>query len=232
MTTALCTFCGDTKFGATVPCGACGEGPTGDDSLDILLSEHRMDVPSLERLGGVVRSINEAVKDPLIRFWTFIDYLSDHPADLLSVTLPEEAVGEVKAVRAAARLPVVELDIEVPPPGQDGNLLSVRLPAKMLAAFQAAHAGRGLVPSEICLADGRTVGGDVLMAIDPPVFAYRKHGKIETSEVAAIRPVRHPQLGGPKNAKWINAEGESVRSPSKSAGDEAPRRTRAPRRRK
>ena len=206
MTTALCTFCGETKFGAMVPCGDCGEGPTGNDGLDILLSDHRMDVPSLERLGGVVRSVNAAVKDPVLRFWTFIEYLSDHPADLLSVTLPEEVAAEVKAVRAAAALEVVDLEVNEPPTGEDGNMRSVRLPPEMLEAFRGDNEDRAFVPAEIRLADDRTIVGAVLLAIDPPVFAYREGEKIETSQVAAIRATSHEHLGGSSDAGWIAAE--------------------------
>jgi hypothetical protein len=82
MTTALCFNCGETKFGAWCPCGKCGVDTCGNRELDILFSDHRMTVTTLEKFGGLIRQLARVTSDPGVRFWAFISYVSQHPSEL------------------------------------------------------------------------------------------------------------------------------------------------------
>lgn len=107
MTMALCFNCGHTKFGALVPCQECRSGPTGDISLDIAFSDHHMSVSSIGAFGEVVRAIHRVCDDDVLRFWSFIRYVSVNHGDILGVQMPDEAAARCDAVLALAQPPPV-----------------------------------------------------------------------------------------------------------------------------
>lgn len=76
MTMALCLYCGDTKFGALIPCPNCKADSTGNMNLDIAFSEHPMSVATIEAFGEVVRAIRRVCEDDEMRFWAFASYRS------------------------------------------------------------------------------------------------------------------------------------------------------------
>ena len=61
MTKAVCFRCGDIKFGAFNPCGACGETPRNDEDLilSLAMTDHYFNDPVVSRNwwkfdGGVI----------------------------------------------------------------------------------------------------------------------------------------------------------------------------------
>lgn len=109
MTKALCFHCGEVKFGAICPCPSCGTASTGDMSLDIAFSDHRMDVQTLEEFGEVVRAIEKVEGDPRLKFWAFIEYVSQHHPTILHVELKPEVKADIEQLLEGVVLPEVTL---------------------------------------------------------------------------------------------------------------------------
>ncbi len=113
MTVALCLSCGSTKWGALCPCPACQAGPTGDFSLDVAFSDHRLSAATLEQFGAVIKAIATRTDDPELRFWSFIEYVSRNHPNILSVELKPEVREQVAAVLSGLEVPPVQVR---PPP--------------------------------------------------------------------------------------------------------------------
>jgi hypothetical protein len=107
MTWALCFSCGATKFGAICPCPKCNVSSTGDMSLDIAFSDHRLAVETLREFGEVVRAIHRVCEDDDLCFWTFIHYVSTNHPSLLGVNMPPEQQQRCREVLARADPPPV-----------------------------------------------------------------------------------------------------------------------------
>lgn len=110
MTMALCFNCGHTKFGAICPCPECQVSSTGDISLDIAFSDHRMSVATIGAFGKVIQAIRKVCDNDQLRFWTFIRYVSVHHDTILGVQLPPEQQAECDAVLARADPPLVAVE--------------------------------------------------------------------------------------------------------------------------
>ncbi len=106
---ALCFNCGEVKFGALCPCPKCRTGSTGDMGLDIQFSDHHYDVETLKEFGNVIRAIQGACNDPATRFWTFLEYVSEHHPNILSVQLKPEAKAKAAEILSGLALPPVTL---------------------------------------------------------------------------------------------------------------------------
>ena len=110
MTYALCFNCGETKFGALVPCPTCGAPATGNWSLDIAFSDHHFPRESLAKLGEVVAAINTQSDDQAMCFWTFIHYVSVNHPSVLDVDLTPEVQSQAEALLAGLTLPEFTLE--------------------------------------------------------------------------------------------------------------------------
>jgi hypothetical protein len=68
MTTAVCTQCGGTKFGALCPCDRCGITPssTSEKAKSVLLSDHYYTLNELNELGKAVKSGEPIAYDPAL----------------------------------------------------------------------------------------------------------------------------------------------------------------------
>ena len=58
MTTAICYKCGEFKFGAMLPCQACGATPTTDDDLvlSVTMTDHYFDKKGLIEIGQKIKN--------------------------------------------------------------------------------------------------------------------------------------------------------------------------------
>lgn len=115
MTMALCFYCGEVKFGAICPCPKCGNKSTGDMSLDIAFSDHHLKVDTLKEFGEVVRTIQAVDGDPRLKFWAFIEYVSQHHPTILHVDLKPEVKADIEQLMDGIVLPEVTVrDVERP----------------------------------------------------------------------------------------------------------------------
>lgn len=105
MTTALCTACGAMKFGAWLPCKACGVGSTGNRNFDIFMSDHYLDDQALSFLGGVAGKIRGVVPDPESAQQLFMYYAVQTLPGLGRVDIDPEQRIRVERALTAARLP-------------------------------------------------------------------------------------------------------------------------------
>ncbi len=110
MTMALCFNCGNTKFGALLPCPECGAGSTGNMGLDIAFSEHHMSGGSIEGFGKVIRAINQVCDDESPRAKSFIRYVSNEHSDILTMDLPPNEAAECDEVLKRAQPPKVTVE--------------------------------------------------------------------------------------------------------------------------
>src|SRR5215831_4148 len=57
MTHAVCFKCGEMKFGAWVPCSACGARPASDReiNLSMAMTDHYFDLETLEQMGAKIK---------------------------------------------------------------------------------------------------------------------------------------------------------------------------------
>lgn len=74
MTVAVCTNCGELKFGACCECGVCGSSGL-DSEVSILLSDHYLSEDELLRIGNVLRVIHDTELDEETRFYLLEYYL-------------------------------------------------------------------------------------------------------------------------------------------------------------
>ncbi|MES2461879.1 MAG: hypothetical protein V4671_14945 [Armatimonadota bacterium] len=109
MTQALCLSCGGVKFGALVPCLDCGAQPTEGMEIDILFSDHWMDIKSLKQFGTVIRTINNASPREDLRQAAFLLYISEYHPSVLRYDLTAEFVPVVRDFLSGLTLPTVEL---------------------------------------------------------------------------------------------------------------------------
>jgi hypothetical protein len=109
MTIALCLNCGSTKVGALSRCWSCKAGPTGNFTLDIAFSDHRLARSALEQFGAVIKAIADRTEDQELRFWSFIQYVSSNHREILSVELKPEVREQVETVLAGLEVPPVEV---------------------------------------------------------------------------------------------------------------------------
>jgi hypothetical protein len=125
MTSALCLRCGAIKFGALCPCMTCYADEDPDHALAIALSDHHLAVPSLERIGRLIRDLAARSSDGDARRAALLLFLSQlgprytRPVPeaiaprarelLASVDVPGVTIAPRVPVRAA-RLPPVPVD--------------------------------------------------------------------------------------------------------------------------
>ena len=123
MTWALCLNCGEIKFGAICPCPRCEVATTGDMSLDIAFSDHRLSKDSLAQLGKVIAAIHQASGDKELCFWTFIHYIATEHSEILGVSLQPDLRARAEQLLASITLPPVELagGRRGPPKPTNGN---------------------------------------------------------------------------------------------------------------
>lgn len=205
MTIALCFHCGKTKFGALCPCGECGGGASGNLNLDILFSDHRMPVASLEKFGSVIQRIEEVEQDPMVRFWAFIKYVSDHPTDLLKAEPPAEIAEQVRRALAAAQAPTIEVEVigggvSNGPPADE-----IDVPPRMLAAYLAVHPCEVIHTVQIRRRDGTVVVGALVVKVvgEPPQLIMDPSLELTTDDIGAIRKKPGWLLGWLFRPKWF-----------------------------
>ena len=109
MTYALCFSCGNTKFGALVPCRECGAPASGNVDMDIAFSDHVIKLPTIEAFGAVLKALRGVCDDEDLRSWAFIRYLSVHHPDILRVELSEAEERTFDEILSRTPLPVVTI---------------------------------------------------------------------------------------------------------------------------
>jgi len=107
MTWALCFHCGETKFGAILPCPECNVASTGNMQLDIAFSDHRISKETIAAFGRVVQAIRQVCDDDELGIWSFLRYISINHPHILKITLDPEMATQAEAVLVAANPPLV-----------------------------------------------------------------------------------------------------------------------------
>lgn len=110
MTKALCFQCGEIKFGALVPCFACGAAAVAID-LNIAFSDHHIVHDSLVDLGNVIKAINEAdeTQDQSLRLWTFLRYVTVNHPEILTIEMDESSRQTCETLLSSANIPSIEV---------------------------------------------------------------------------------------------------------------------------
>ena len=203
MTTALCFHCGDTKFGALCPCGKCGAPPTDNHDLDILFSDHRMPVKTLQEFGDVIKRLSDICDDEPIRFWAFIQYVSNLPADLMSANTPAEIEDEVRSLLLSADLPDIEVEL-IPIPKYDGPPeQTVEIPDRLFDAYANATNFNIIRRVEIRDRYGNCLRGFLFKSDYTPTFVGPAEPELKSEEIVAIRNAPGCLLGWLIKPKWI-----------------------------
>lgn len=107
MTVALCLSCGEIKFGALNSCIACGASPSGNMDLDILFTDHYYDQTTLKEFGAVIAVIGTKILDRKLKFWAFLNHISDHYPEVLTIKLEPETRSKIQSVLRNVDLPLV-----------------------------------------------------------------------------------------------------------------------------
>ena len=202
MTTALCLRCGETKFGAFCQCHSCDAPATGNHNLDIAFSDHRIPVGSLEQLGGVIRSVNEASDDPDTRFWAFISYVSRTNDELLSATPPSELQERVDSILSSIQLPLFELKLKELPADDGPPVKNVEIPKSLFERYAAANNFFAIASVQVRDHQG-TIHSATLMDDDGPLLVCREDSSITPGSIAAIRKSPGCLFGWLIKPKWI-----------------------------
>lgn len=107
MTMALCLNCGKLKVGALCPCFECNSPPTGD--WDMLFSDWHFSYFQLQRLGVIIKKINELTPEPRLRILSFLVYVSRSYPNVLRLRLSPEEIQEAEQVLARLQISAVGL---------------------------------------------------------------------------------------------------------------------------
>ena len=202
MTTALCLNCGETKLGALCPCSACNAPATGDHSLDILFCDHQITVPTLRRLGDVIKQIHAETGDPDIAFWAFISYMSAHPSDLLKAEPPDEIASSVKSLYGSLDLPMVEIEmkeiVDHSPPMRDS-----KLPAQLFQAFDNKYGFPGIAAVQVIDFSETIERGIVTKGRDGITLSVNESSAIDTANLKAIRKMPGCLFGWLIKPPWL-----------------------------
>ena len=86
MTVALCTNCGESKFGAWCECYKCGSIGF-DRELSLLLSDWNLSEYEMSQIGKAVRVISGTGLDEEIRFMLLVYYISKKWPKLLTCSI-------------------------------------------------------------------------------------------------------------------------------------------------
>jgi hypothetical protein len=111
MTSALCTRCGAIKFGAYCPCRDCGAPADPDKDLSIALSDHRLSVGALERIGEVVRAIAAASPDGDLRRAALLQMFRERFPPSYHREVAPSLVEPARAILATIALPTVNIQL-------------------------------------------------------------------------------------------------------------------------
>ncbi len=114
MTTALCTNCGNLKFGAYLSCEKCNCGLTGKMGIDALFNDYSFTEQTLREFGQVIQTLRFKTNDEDIAFWAFVKHVSDqYPEALYSYpvsvcpTVPPKYRISCKTLLSQSHLPEV-----------------------------------------------------------------------------------------------------------------------------
>jgi hypothetical protein len=108
MTQALCLFCGEIKHGALCHCWKCKNGPTGNEELDCVFSDHLMSIDTMRDLGTIIKTINRETVDIEFRFGVFTKYISINMPNVLTVEPNSECESIINAIYEKLNLPKTE----------------------------------------------------------------------------------------------------------------------------
>lgn len=111
MTAALCTACGNLKFGAWLPCKSCGTSSTGNQSLDIFFSNHYLDREALAFLGTVIARIRRVAPEPETGHRLFLYFVSKNLPGLMKLEVDAAQRSELESLLKTAAVPVVPANL-------------------------------------------------------------------------------------------------------------------------
>lgn len=110
MTVALCTNCGNLKFGALLPCKDCGCGCSGNMDLDIAFTDHHVTDETLRGFGRVIQHLGKNTDDEAVRFWAFMKYVSDHYPEIIFADIPRKYRQAVASLLSQTELPEIMIE--------------------------------------------------------------------------------------------------------------------------
>ncbi len=99
------------KFGAWLPCKACGVGSTGNRNFDIFMSDHYLDKRALSFLGSVAARIRGVVADPESAQQLFMFYAVQTLPGLGRVDIDPDQKVRVERALGAAGIPQLPKDL-------------------------------------------------------------------------------------------------------------------------
>ena len=165
-----------------------------------------MSVRTIQQFGGVIRTINKVTEDPQVRFWAFLEYVSTHPAGLLSAEPPAELTDQVHAVLKQVSLPLVEVEPGREPsePAKGRTPTVVELPPSLYREYCRKHPFDYAAEVNVLLQSGAVLRPCVLMdekGIGTVVVRRGGEG-VNSSDVVAIRAAPGC-LGWFRRRKWV-----------------------------
>jgi hypothetical protein len=203
MTTALCCYCGDTKFGAFCPCGSCGAAASGDQGLDILFSDHRMPVRTLKDFGGIIKRLSAHCEDPEIRFWAFLSYVAEHPSDLMDATPPPELADAVSELLGTVDLPTIKVELKELPEHSGPPNRTMPVPRELFDAYADVYEFRGAADVQLRTRNSDLLRGFLVVVNGTPTIKYCAEKESSPDDVVAIRKAPGCLLGWLFQPRWI-----------------------------
>jgi hypothetical protein len=108
MSAALCLACGNVKQGAFVPCRDCGNLPE-DSELSIALTDHYLDIATLEDFGRVIKQLRGIAPDEETAMMSFLQLINErHPEIALTIATPS-LEDRAKAVVYLSAIPEIRI---------------------------------------------------------------------------------------------------------------------------
>jgi hypothetical protein len=132
MSAALCLACGNVKQGAFVPCRHCGNLPE-DSDLSIALTDHYLDITTLEDFGRVIKQLRSIAPDEETAMMSFLQLMNvRHPEIALTIATPS-LEDRAKAVVYLSAIPEIRITDSL-----RANSVSAD-PVERLTASRVAH---------------------------------------------------------------------------------------------
>lgn len=108
MSAALCLACGNVKQGAFIHCSNCGNLPE-DNDLSIALTDHYLDITTLEDFGRVIKQLRGIAPDEETAMMSFLQLINErHPEIALTIATPS-LEDRAKAVVYLSAIPEIRI---------------------------------------------------------------------------------------------------------------------------
>ncbi|HUG68218.1 MAG TPA: hypothetical protein VMM76_10730 [Pirellulaceae bacterium] len=158
---------------------------------------------TLKRFGELIQQLNTRCDDPDVRFWAFVSYISDHPAQLLTASPPPELADRVANLLADANLPIIAADLKPLPEETGPPQKTIAVPDRLLQAYLKDNEFFAIDSVQVRRKDGEILNGALIESDGVPQFMFGGDIEMISDDIVAIRKAPGCLIGWLVKPQWI-----------------------------